>query len=185
MKKWLQAKLFKNKIDVNLGKIYSVKDDSIEIMNSINNNGYCTGMIEDCYGNIYHGAHEVIYAEAYQLPKHLWGNNEINHIDENRTNNAISNLELKDKSYNNTYNDRHIKVGKQLHNRKDMSKTVYKYSLDGKLVETYPSASEAARQNNVNTSRIVNCCNGGYYCKTTNKWMNKTVKGYRYSYEHP
>lgn len=178
------SKLFKNKIDINSGKIYSIKDNSKEIMTCINNNGYYTGMIKDCYGNKYRGAHEVIYAEAHQLPKHLWGNNQINHKDENKSNNSIDNLELKDRSYNNTYNERHIKIGKKLHNREDMSKTVYKYTLDGKLVEIYPSASEASRQNNVPVPRIIQCCNGGWFNKKYNKWCNLTVKGYKYSYEH-
>ena len=32
-------------------------DETKEIMTCINNSGYCTGSIKDCYGNIYHGAH--------------------------------------------------------------------------------------------------------------------------------
>lgn len=109
----------------------------------------------------------------------------VNHKDENKENNTVENLEWCNHPYNNTYNDRHIKVGKKLHNRKDLSKIVYKYTLDDELVETYPSASEAARQNGVNVARIIQCCNGGYFCKTVNKWCNLTVKGHRYSYEHP
>lgn len=122
---------------------------------------------------------------------------EINHKDENKTNNLVfinddgsvdfekSNLEWCSHSYNSTYNDRHIKIGKQLRNRKDLSKIVYKLSLDDKLIETYPSASEAARQNGVNVPRIIQCCQGGYYNKKRHKWENKTVKGHKYSYEHP
>lgn len=176
------SKLFKNQIDINTGKIYGIKNKNVEIMTCINNSGYRIGALKDIYGNIYRGAHEVIYAEANNHPKHLWGNKEINHKDEDKTNNIISNLELKDKSYNNTYNDRHVKIGKQLHNREDLSKNVYQYTLDGKLIAIYPSASEAAREIGVFVSRIINCCNGGYYCKTNKKWMNKTVKGYKWSY---
>ena len=178
-------KLFRNKIDTKKGKVFRLNNETKEIMTCINNSGYCTGSIKDCYGSIYHGAHEVIYAEAYKLPKHLWGNKEINHINENRTDNRIENLELITRGENNTHNDRHKKVGSQLHNRTDMSKIVYKYSLDGNLVEIYPSASEAARQNGVFVPRIVQCCNGGYFNKKYNKWCNLTVKGHRYSYEHP
>ena len=177
--------LFKNKIDTKSGKVYSLLDETLEIMNCINNNGYCTGYIKDCYGNKYRGKHEVIYAEVHNLPKHLWGDAEINHKDENKANNSIENLELISKSYNNTYNDKHIKIGRQLHNRKDLSKITYKMTIDGELVETYPSASEAARQNGVNVYRIIQCCNGGWFNKKYKKWCNLTVKGYKYSYEHP
>lgn len=110
---------------------------------------------------------------------------EVNHKDEDKTNNCVDNLEWCNHSYNNTYNDKHIKIGKQLRNRKDQSKIVYKLSLDDKLIETYPSASEAARQNGVNVPRIIQCCQGGYYNKKYHKWNNKTVKGHKYSYEHP
>lgn len=177
--------LFKNKIDIENGKVYNSNDETKEIMNCINGGGYCTGKIEDCYGNVYRGKHEVIYAEANNLPKHLWGDMEINHKNENKQDNRIENLELVTKSYNNTYNDKHAKIGEQLHNRQDLSKVVYKITLDGELVEAYPSASEAARQNGVFVPRIIQCCNGGWFNKKYKKWCNLTVKGYRYSYEHP
>ena len=35
--------LFKNKIDIKSGKVYSLLDETLEIMNCINDNGYCTG----------------------------------------------------------------------------------------------------------------------------------------------
>lgn len=177
--------LFKNKIDTINGKVYSLKDETKEIMTCLNDSGYCTGMIKDCFGNIYRGAHQVIFAEANNLPKHLWNGLEVNHKNENKSDNRSINLELGTKSYNNTYNDKHIRVGEKLHNRPDLSKQVFKYTLDGELVESYPSASEAARQNGVYVHRIIQCCNGGWFNKKHNKWCNLTVKGYRYSYEHP
>ena len=173
--------LFRNKIDIENGKVFSLDDETKEIMTCINGNGYCTGEIKDCYGNKYHGLHEVIYAEANNLPKHLWDKMEINHKNENKQDNRIENLELVTKSYNNTYNDKHWKIGRQLHNRKDLSKQVFKRK-NGEIIEIYPSASEAARQNGVAVSNIIVCCHGGCYRK--GKWEStKTVKGYNYSYE--
>lgn len=180
--------LFKNKIDIENGIVYDVNKKN-EIMNSINNNGYCTGQLQDKYGNKYYGKHEVIIAEALNLPKHLWSLDdkgkryEINHKNKDRTDNRIENLELNSKSYNNTYDNRHVEIGKKLRNRTDLSKKVYKYTLDWVFVEEYPSASEAARQNNTYPHCIINCCNGGYYDKTKGYWSNLTVKGHRYSYE--
>ena len=106
---------------------------------------------------------------------------EINHKDENKENNSVENLEWCDRSYNMTYNNRHRKVGKKLHNRKDKSKIVCKYDLNNNLIAIYPSASEAARQNSVAASNIVQCCKGGFTLK--GKWINKNqVKGFKYSY---
>lgn len=39
-------------------------------------------------------------------------------------------------------------------------KEVKKYDLDGNYIETYQSASEAARKNNCATSGVIDCCNG-------------------------
>lgn len=57
-------------------------------------------------------------------------------------------------------------------NRGDLSKIVYQYSIDGKLIAKYPSRNEAARQTGFNKAHIGNCCNG----------LLKTFKGYRWSY---
>lgn len=54
------------------------------------------------------------------------------------------------------------------------SKTVYKYDLEGKLLETYPSTSECARQNNVCQAAI---------SYAINKSKTHICKGYIYSFE--
>lgn len=63
------------------------------------------------------------------------------------------------------------------------SKTVYQYTLDGQLVAVWESAKEAARQLGFTQSNISACCNGGYFDKRKNKWINYTqYKGYKWSY---
>lgn len=64
------------------------------------------------------------------------------------------------------------------------SKPVYLYTLDNTLVKTYTSTLEAANDTSISQGTISNCCNGGYFDKSRNKWHNiNTIKGYKFSYE--
>ena len=86
---------------------------------------------------------------------------EINHKDQNKENNRIENLEWCDRSYNIKYS---------------FAKTVYMYTLDGKLCGLWPSVNECGRHG-FNQGNITNCCNG--------KYKYKTHRGFRWSYEPP
>lgn len=100
---------------------------------------------------------------------------QVNHIDENKLNNKLSNLEwmsAKDNSNHGTRNQRAAESMKGvLINRKDISKPVLQFTKSGTLVAEYPSATEAHRQTGVHTGNICACCNsyreyaGGYIWK--------------------
>lgn len=73
------------------------------------------------------------------------------------------------------------KISDGLINHPQKSKLVYQYTLDGELVNIWPSAREAARQLNCSQMNISVCCNGGFYRK--GKWVNRhNYRGYRWSY---
>ena len=61
---------------------------------------------------------------------------------------------------------------KSLKNRKDQSKIIYQYSLDGYLLKEWPSINEAARYYSCDKSNIYSACKG----------KSKTAKGYIWSY---
>ena len=178
-------KLFKNNINVINGKIYSL-DEKKEIMTSLNNSGYKTGKIKDCYGNIYHGAHEVIYAEANNLPKHLWEKPTVNHKNHIKTDNRIENLELatypeqcdetwkENKSVSLKNSEKAIEAS--IKNFKIASeknkKKVYQYTLDGKLLNEFLCVKDAAAFVGAFPQNISQCCKG----------KKKQIKGYRWSH---
>lgn len=82
----------------------------------------------------------------------------INHKNEIKSDNRIDNLERCTVLYNNTYNDRHIKVGKLGRKR------VFKYDLKGDIIEEYNSLTECAKITGYAISTISNCCNHYKFC---------------------
>ena len=87
---------------------------------------------------------------------------QINHIDENKKNNCVDNLEWCNAKYNINYGEHNKKVGKS------HCKKVYCVEL-GKVFE---SAKLAAMQLGLSDSNIAKCCKGKY----------KTTGGYHWEY---
>ena len=113
-----------------------------------------------------------LVAQAFiENPNNLPCTNHKNCItDDNR----VENLEWCDYLYNNHYGNRIEKASGKMVNNPRISKVVYKYTLDGQFVAQYPSANEAQRDMGIRYSKGVSmCCRG----------INKTYKGYRWSYK--
>lgn len=93
----------------------------------------------------------------------------VNHKDENPLNCYVDNLEWCTYQYNATYNNVHIKRGKNL------SKKVYQYDLNGKLVAIYNSVKEASEFINSYCGNISACANGkdykGKHCATVKRYI--------------
>lgn len=100
-----------------------------------------------------------LVAKAF-IPNPL-GLPQVNHKDEDKTNNRVENLEWCTHEYNMNYGTRIERT----------SKKVYQYTLDGRLIKIWPSAAEAGR-NGFNAGHITDCCNG----------KRKTHKGFIWQY---
>lgn len=100
---------------------------------------------------------------------------QVNHIDECKTNNVVSNLNLMSPKENINYG---TGIKRQALAK---SKTVYQYTLNGDFIAEYESASEAARQLGYSQTEISACCRGGYFKK--GKWVNRNnYKGFIWKY---
>ena len=90
----------------------------------------------------------------------------VNHIDENKTNNAASNLEWCTYEENNNHGTRSERMAKT------QSKPVGQYTRDGELVKVWPSPREAGKQGGFDSATISNVANG----------KRKTHKGFIWRY---
>lgn len=144
----------------NEGLIYSLKRN--RYVGCKLKDGYWQCTLSANNGEWKTGVHRVIWiAVNGDIPEGL----EVNHIDENKSNNSINNLNLLTRKENINFGTHNERVAKAL------SKPVGAFK-DGKLVMDFSSMAEAQRQG-YKSGNICNCCRGIRY---------KTYKGYEWRY---
>ena len=86
---------------------------------------------------------------------------QVNHKDENKSNNCVENLEWCDAKYNMNYGTRTKRAAKK------QSIPVYCIELN----RTFDGATQAARELGLDNSHICNCCKGKYKTHGGFHWM--------------
>ena len=94
---------------------------------------------------------------------------QVNHIDEDKTNNNVSNLEWCTRDYNMHYGTRNGRAASKRINGKK-SKHVKQYSIDGKFIREWASLAEIERQTGYNNSNISACCRGKFKTMYNHIW---------------
>ena len=85
---------------------------------------------------------------------------QVNHIDENKENNKVDNLNLMTSKENINWGTHNSRVAAALTNHPQRSKAVEAVDkVTGRVVFTFPSTAEAERQG-FNSGAVSGCCNG-------------------------
>jgi hypothetical protein len=95
---------------------------------------------------------------------------EVNHKNEDTSDNRVTNLEWCTSKYNSNYGTRTQRIAQKNLNR-NKSKRVLQLDLSGNLIHVWPSASETQR-NGFSQGNVSACCRG----------ERKTHKGYKWQY---
>lgn len=137
---WMKIEGLEEYAFSNYGRIYNYKTQEYSVGTLNKKTGYYEKILrKDCKYFKGGGIHKFIY-EAFKgkIPKGL----EVNHIDGNKSNNAIWNLNLMTHS----------------ENRKWMTKKVYQYTLDGEFIDVYDSTIKASEETGIPDKSITHAC---------------------------
>lgn len=131
-------------------------------------NGYKWVMLTDAQSNrSYHFVHRLVAAAFIPNP---YDKPEVNHIDEDKANNNVVNLEWCTRKENMNHGTIRERIGKKTTERD--SKPTCQYTLNGELIKVWPSASEAGRVLGIHQSHISEVASG----------KNKTYKSFIWKY---
>ena len=167
----------------NLGEVKSLNYNHTKCAKllkvSINNYGYCTVTIDGKRVKVHRLVAQAFIPNPYNLPQ-------VNHKNENKTDNRVSNLEWCDAKYNCNYGTRNLRMGDSLsgngngmYGKKHSSET--KAKIGGKIkkkvicIETdmiFDSLKDLANYLDVNYNSVIRVLNGS----------RKSLKGLHFKY---
>lgn len=166
--KWKKIKGFDKYLISNKGKVKSLYKNRV-LIGGCNSNGYKTVSLTKDKKIYTLQVHRLIALHFIPNPKHK---KTVNHIDGNKINNKLENLEW------NTYSENRIhaiKTGLVTHlknKRPERYKKIIQLKKDGSIIKRWNSVSEAANKNNILISSISNCLSK----------LSKVAGGYKWVY---
>ena len=146
----------------NLGNIYSVKRNKV-LKPTLIDNGY---LQVDLYKDTKHkkfGVHRLVAIAFIPNPDNL---PQVNHKDEDKTNNCVYNLEWNTAQENINYGTHNFRSGIK------RRKPINQYDLQGNFIKTWNSGTEIEKTLGFTHTNITKCCRDKI----------KTAYGYKWQY---
>lgn len=171
MEEWIDIEGYEGMYQVsNQGRVKSLKFGKEKILKSGNNGrGYLQVNLSKDGKQAHKQIHRLVAQAFIPNPNNL---QEVNHKDEDKTNNHVENLEWCDRKYNVNYGTGVQRSGENRRNDPKQSKRVDQIDMvTGEVIRQWASTMECSR-NGYNQGHVVNCCNG----------LRKTHKGYVWKY---
>lgn len=168
---WGRIKSLSKEIVNNIGVR---KHGDIILKNGKSFNGYFSVVLYKDKRRKMYSVHRLV-AEAFleipeELKKYIGTRKlQVNHKDEDKTNNRLENLEWMSAKDNTNYGTARQRMTEKQLNSPKKSKTVYQYDLEGNLIAIFPSTMECVRNG---FKYVRDCCRGKI----------KTYKGYIWKY---
>lgn len=162
------------------GKIYYLKKDKWVLKKTHNCHGYENAGFYSLNTKKYTtiNVHTIVW-NAFKGP--IPDGYQVNHINEDKFDNRLENLNLMTPKENCNYGTRNTKISKarQQHvNFHRLKRPVIKYDINNNILAEYVSINEAGKENNLDGGSILYCCNN---IKRQDKLLQQ--KGFAYKFK--
>ncbi len=163
-----RVRSYDRKVRSRYGNLRTIKGRILKILKIWSGYGY----VRLSRGRVskHHSIHRLVATTFIPNPSNLPC---VNHKDENKFNNCVTNLEWCNWRYNANYGTRNTRVSQRRRNLESISKPVSQYSKSGELICEYPSAKEAERITGINNANIISCCIGRLHCHSAGGYIWK------------
>ena len=168
---WKPVEGFEDYAVSNFGRVKSLKYGKEKIMKPKKDRGgyLYIGLRKDGKHKFFK-VHRLVAEAFIPNPNNL---SQVNHKDENKTNNVVSNIEWCSSKYNNNYGTRNERMAASMTNHPALSKPVEasKFSDFREICLRFASTMEAGR-NGFNRGNVTACCRGCYSTHRGNFYKN-------------
>jgi len=149
---WKDIKGYEGKYQIsNLGNVKSFLKGKEYLLKPYSTRGYLSIGLWDGQKKQTVLIHRLVASAFIPNPN---GYKEINHKDENKSNNNINNLEWCTREYNMSYGTARLRQGIS------SGKPIEQLTLNNIVIAWYCSAEIACKLTNIDSSSIIKCCNG-------------------------